>query len=206
MTLAEISSRPPTTSRRSELELLHDQLAGIQAWLAAHREGDDARGRATSREALLDQARRLDVLRRQRAALVDWTDRSAGEGTGPLMSACECRAVVVHRNAWFRTTVSEGLEAAGVRVVAQLENGADAVGVAVAEQPDLLLVEDRLPMLGGLDVVRQVRAYAPRTVSAAQVAYDEDLGPVLDAGARTAFSRRVPPAEVARELALLLPV
>jgi len=54
-----------------------------------------------------------------------------------------------------------------------------------------------LPMLSGVDVVREVRAYAPGTVVAAQVAYDEDVAEMLDAGARAVYTRRVPPAEVA---------
>ena len=57
-----------------------------------------------------------------------------------------------HRQAWFRGKVASGLQAGGVAVEADLENGADALGAVVAEQPDFLLVEDKLPMVSGLDL------------------------------------------------------
>jgi DNA-binding NarL/FixJ family response regulator len=108
--------------------------------------------------------------------------------------------VLVHRREWVRDKVADGLERGGVRVVALLDNGADAVGVAVVEQPDLLLVEDALPMCTGSEVIREVRTFSARTRIAAQVAGDVGLASVLEAGAEAAFTRRVPPADIARAL------
>ncbi len=92
-----------------------------------------------------------------------------------------------------------------IEVVAKLTNGAEAVGAVVAEQPDLLLVEDSLPMMSGEDVVREVRTFAPPTRIGAQVAYDDRIAAMLEAGAHSACTRRVPPADVAAALAQLLP-
>ena len=112
--------------------------------------------------------------------------------------------VFVHRNAWFTDKVCAALLGSGLEVVARLTNGAEAVGVAVAEQPDLLLVEDSLPMLSGETVVREVLACAPATIAVGQVASDSGVASMLEAGARAAFTRRVPPADVARGLVALL--
>jgi DNA-binding NarL/FixJ family response regulator len=101
--------------------------------------------------------------------------------------------------------VADDLALRQIAVVARLTNGAEAVGAVVAEQPDLLLVEDSLPMMSGEDVVREVRTFAPLTRIGAQVAHDDRIAAMLDAGAHSAYTRRVPPADVAAALVGLLP-
>jgi len=59
-------------------------------------------------------------------------------------------------------------------------------------------------MLSGLDVLAEVRRPAPRTLVAVQVCNDSEIGPFLDAGACTAFARRVPPADIADAICDLL--
>ena len=193
---------------RRELDLYRDQIAGIDAWNAARRieeireQAAEAAGR--SREMRLDLARRMDVIRRQQQALIERTHEQLRSSAHLLHDVAPARAMVVHRNDWFKDKVIAGLTTGGIQVVARLENGADAVGVAVAEQPDLILVEDRLPMISGEDVIRQVRQFAPGTIVTAQAANDWEIAPLLEAGATTAFTRRVPPADVAHDLCLLL--
>ena len=89
-------------------------------------------------------------------------------------------------------------------MVARLDNGADAVGLSVAEQPDLLLVEDALAMVPGEQVVRDVRRFCPHTVVAAQASHSGRIGPLLEAGATTVFSRQVSGPDVARAMLRLL--
>lgn len=81
-----------------------------------------------------------------------------------------------------------------------LDDGASGVGWAVTDQPDLLLVEQMLPTIPGLSVVRRVRAFAPATVVAVQVGCEADVPAALEAGAHLAVPRRVPPAELAAGL------
>ena len=188
--------------------MLREQLDAIDAWHAKRRAAE-MRGVAAdavdvSREMRLDAARRLDVVRRQQNALIERTEQQLRESAHVLRSQVQPRAVIVHRNEWFKSKVAEGLRDGGVAIVADLENGADAIGVSVAEQPDLLLIEDKLPMMSGEDVLREVLRFSPRTLTAVQAASEWELGPLLDAGAHAAFSRRVPPADVARDLCLLL--
>lgn len=190
---------------RAGVELLSDQLAGMAAWTASCRAARArlAAGDAPSREARFDLEREGDILSSVEAAMTGWAADQLRDSGTPMLMACQPRAVVAHRNEWFRGKVSDGLWAAGVQVVAQVDNGADALGIAVAEQPDLLVVEDRIPMLSGTQLLRELRRFAPATVAVAQASGDQDLPALLEAGARTAFTRRVPPAEVAQDASLL---
>jgi DNA-binding NarL/FixJ family response regulator len=146
----------------------------------------------------------MEVIRRQHEALIRRTEEQLAGGARVLRSTAPARAIVVHRNEWFKDRLIDDLMSGGIDVIGRLENGADAVGVAVAEQPDLLVVEDKLPMISGEEVIRQVRQFSPRTISVMQVSYDDGVVSALEAGARTAVTRRVPPAEVARELCQLI--
>ena len=195
----------PDAAGRSDLDLACRQLEGIEHWHRARRTAVEAVERgATSREGRMDLSRRLEVLDAQHRALVARTEQQLQGSVEVLRGSVPCRAVVVHRNEWFADRLCTELLACDVDVVARLVNGAEAVGASVAEQPDLLLVEDTLPMLGGEDVVREVRRYCPGTQVAAQVEHEGRVAALLQAGAHTAFPRRSQPAEVAQLLVVLL--
>ena len=195
---------PAAWTARSDLELLEDQLNGLAAWheFVRGRASQPEEGRVT-REMRLDAQRRQQALRRANEALLTRTE-GGGRETRPVLGDPAPRAVVVHRQDWVRGRVSAELQACGVEVVAQLEDGADALGFVVADQPDLALVEDALPSIPGLEVVRQAGRLAPHTLMAAQVGYDGDIAVMLQAGACAAFTRRVPPGEVAAGCARLV--
>ena len=190
---------------RSDLDLARQQLAAIDRWHAVRRAAREAAERtATSRESRMDVARRLAVIRAEHKAIVERTDAQLRTSVELLQRTAPRRAIVVHRNAWFVDKVATDLTLRSIDVVARMTNGAEAVGAVVAEQPDLLLVEDSLPMMSGEDVVREVRTFAPSTLIAAQVAHDDRIAAMLEAGAHSACTRRVPPADVAATLADLL--
>ena len=191
---------------RSDLELARQQLEAIDRWHDARRTTQEAAQRSTaSREARMDLARRLDIVRAEHRAIISRTDAQLRSSVELLRRATPRRAVVVHRSSWFADKVASDLGLRHIEVVATLTNGAEAVGAVIAEQPDLLLVEDSLPMMSGEDVVREVRRFAPLTRIGAQVAYDDRIAAMLEAGAHSAYTRRVPPADVAAALAGLLP-
>ncbi len=185
------------TRPRTEGELTRMQLDAVDAWHRARHEAEQsgAAGPA-SREARMDVARRLEVLRAQHRAIIERSEQHMEASVHLLARRMQPRAVVVHRNEWFTRKVCEGLAALGVEVVGELENGAHGVGVVVAEQPDLLVVEDTLPMVPGEDVIRQARQFSPSTIVVAQVAYEDRIPALLEAGARAAYTRRVPPDDV----------
>jgi hypothetical protein len=143
----------------------------------------------------MDVARSIEVLRRQHDAVVAGADEQL-RASGLLRTTAERRVVLAHRKDWLVRKLEETLETRGVHVVAGTGNGADAVGVVVA----VLLVEDTPAMLAGLEVIREVRRFFPATVVVAQAASGDRVGQLLDVGARTVFTRQIPPQDVARSM------
>lgn len=188
---------------RSDLQLLSDQLHAIAAWHTTRRQrADAADSRGLTREMRLDLNRRLEARRREQAALLARAEEQLRRG--PELLRRQPRAVLVHRREWVRNRIAEELVLSGVHVVALLDNGADAIGVTVVEQPDLLLVEDALPMRSGAEVIREVRRYSAGTRIAAHVDGPGAGESALDAGAAAAFPRRAAPAEIAAGLLALV--
>lgn len=191
--------------QRTEVDLTLMQLEAVAAWNRARRVAESAtQARTASREVRMDVNRRLEVLREQHRAIVERTQQQLDASVHLLARHVHTRAVVVHRNEWFTAKLTQELMRHGVRVVAAVDNGAQGVGVIVAEQPDLLVVEDTLPMVPGEEVVRETRRYAPATLVVAQVAYEDRVAALLDAGARAAFPRRVPPHDFTAEVLALM--
>ncbi len=192
------------TAPRSDLDVLGQQLTAIDRFNENLKVARAAV--ANTREMRLDQARRMDVLRRQQQAVIART-REQLQATGGLLWVAARRSVVLaHRSQWYLDRVSVVLVERGIRVVARVENGADAIGVALCEQPDVVLVEDTLAMVPGEQVVRELRALCPSTRIVAQCAYGDRVGALLDAGAAAAYARCVPPADVAEEMHRLIAV
>jgi CheY-like chemotaxis protein len=187
---------------RSDADLLLAQLRAIDRWHQLFGSASVVTG-GQSREARLDEARRRDVEDREREALHRWAE-AALEDEYPFGHGLVPRAVVAHRNEWVRDKLSTGLADAGVQVVAAVIDGAEASGAVVMEQPDLVFVEDLLPSLSGEELVRRTRLLAPDALVGAHVLGQRGLSPLLDAGARATFSRRIPPAEIVRELVACL--
>ncbi len=152
----------------------------------------------------MDAARSLEVLRRQHDAVVARADEQLRASGQLLRSTVERRVVIAHRSDWLVRRLEQTLEDRGVLLVARTDNGADAVGLVVAEQPDLVLLEDTLAMLPGSEVVREVRRFSPDTLVAVQAAHGGRVGELLDAGATTVFTRQVPPHEVIRSVLSLV--
>ena len=202
-TAARAGTWPDGWESRSDLQLLSDQLSAIEAWhRARHQWAQAADLSGITREMRLDLNRRQEARRREQAALLARAEEQLRRG--PELLGRGPRAVLVHRREWVRNKVAEELVLAGVRVVALLDNGADAIGVTVVEQPDLLLVEDALPMRSGPEVIREVREYSAGTQIAAHVDGPRAMEQVLDAGASAAFTRRAAPAEIALGLLALV--
>lgn len=204
--LARASHDGSRPAPRSPLDVVAQQLTAIERFHGyRHLAEEAAAAAARSRELRMDAARRLEVVRREHEALVARADEQLRRTGDLLHGSAAPRVVLAHRNAWFAGRVAELLRDAGAQVVASVDNGADAIGVAVAEQPDLLLVEDTLAMVPGEQVVREVRQLCAGTCVVAQVAYSDGVGSMLDAGAMTVFTRRVPPGDVAEGMRALLP-
>jgi hypothetical protein len=180
------------------------QLAAVDAWNSARpgRERAILAGRG-SRQQGADADRRLFALRRTHGAIVGCAARALAGQTSPMPTFAPVRAVLAHRDDCFAGRLAHELEAPGVAVTV-VADGAEAAGTAVAEQPELLLVEETLTTLPGRDVVIEAARFCPAPRILARVAGGERVGGMLDAGARTAVVRQVPPAGVAEEATALL--
>lgn len=198
--MSESESGVPS-SGRTQLDLLKAQLAAVDAWNLARRAAEaEVDAGVLTRELRLDLSRRMEARRREHAALVARAEQHLRESGGALSAAARRRAVLAHRNAWLRDSVATRLVDLGVDVVGAFEDGADAAGTVVIEQPDLVLVEDRLPTVSGLELVQRIRAFSPSTVIGVQC-LDEGVVPgFVRAGAEPVFTRRVPPADMAEHL------
>jgi CheY-like chemotaxis protein len=174
------------------------QHAAVEAWNREVAEAERMLERqAVSREMRRDARLRLEALQR--------ADRALQRHSAPAKAELHPMpvAVVVHRNEWMREKLVTGLIEAGMDVVAAIEDGADALGIAIAEQPDVVVLEDRLTSLTGFELAEELRRYT-KSLLAAQVAHDDEIGPMLDAGASAVFTRRVPPAVIVEEVLALV--
>jgi CheY-like chemotaxis protein len=188
-------------SGRTQLDLMTAQLHAIDAWNKARRASEAAAESLTlTREMRLDLSRRMEARRREQQALLARAAQQLDQSGEVLAGRARTRAVLAHRNAWLRDSVAKRLEVHGVAVVGLFEDGAEAAGTIVVEQPDLVLVEDRLPTLSGVEVLRRVRTFSPGTVVGAQCLDGDGISALVDAGATAVFTRRIPPQEIADQL------
>ena len=196
---------PPTWHPRSELEVVAKQLRAIDSFnRARHLREQAAAVTARTREMRLDASRSLQVLRRQHDALIARADQQLRASGAVLHTRAQRRVVLAHRNDWFLREVARVMNGADVAVLAQLDNGADVVGLVVAEQPDAVLVEDALAMGRADDVLRDTRTYSPTTLVTVHAADGDRSRSLVEAGAAAVFPRRTPPQEVAGRLLALL--
>lgn len=199
---SEPDSTPVGWRPRSDADLLAAQLAAADEW---HRRfaAPEASIPGQSREGRLDDARRRDIAEREREALHAWAEGALrdrfrfGDGSIP-------RAVLAHRNEWLRAKVTAALQQHGVEVVASTDDGAQAAAAVVMEQPDLVFVEDLLPTITGVELIRRTRIFAPEALIGAHALGQSGMPALIEAGARATFSRRIPPAEIAAQLVACL--
>lgn len=213
--MTDLADRPGRTARaaapawrpRTIAQLVDDQLAALEAWHRARAAWDEAgeasRAAASSREVAMDIRRRSELRRLEHEAVMARAGSHLGDPRLCLGSDAP-RAVVAHRQPWFRGKLEEALRGLGVSVVACVEDGILASAAIVVDQPDLVFVEDRLPGLSGAQVLDRARTFAPAALAAAQTEAQQAMSDLTAAGAQAVFTRRVPPADVAEQLASLL--
>ena len=198
--MSDTRSAAPSGAR-TQLELLKAQVAAVDAWNVARRVAEGELGSSTlTREMRLDLSRRTEARRREHAALVARAEQHLRDSGGALSAAAPRRAVLAHRHAWLRDSVATRLGERGVDVVGAFEDGADAAGTVVVEQPDVVLVEDRLPTVSGLELVQRIRTFSPSTVIGVQCLDEGGVPGFVRAGAEPVFTRRIPPADIAEHL------
>ena len=61
-----------------------------------------------------------------------------------------------------------------IEVIATAENGEEACRLAAAHDPDLVLMDIRMPVMNGIEAVKKLRAESPRTKVLVLTTFDED--------------------------------
>ncbi|MGL4174629.1 MAG: response regulator [Dermatophilaceae bacterium] len=122
---------------------------------------------------------------------------ASGEPAGPI------RVVIVDDHELYRQGMSVvvGLDGTAI-VVGTAGNGAEAAEVCAALRPDVCLMDVRMPVVGGIDGCRQVRAEAPDTrILMLTMSDDEtDLFEAVKAGASGYLLKDTPGEEVAEAI------
>ena len=113
------------------------------------------------------------------------------------------RVILADDHSLFRDGIASLLEKAGYEVVAQANDGQEALQAAHQHHPDLLLLDIRMPVLSGLEVLQQVKAELPdiKTVMLTVSDADEDLFAAIQAGADGYILKGVPAREFLEMLA-----
>jgi DNA-binding NarL/FixJ family response regulator len=93
-----------------------------------------------------------------------------------------------------------------IEVVGAAADGQEALRLILEQQPDVVLLDLRLPLLSGVDVMRQVRAAGMSTRFLVLTTYDTDeyITPALEAGAKGYLLKDASPDELARAIRSLM--
>jgi DNA-binding NarL/FixJ family response regulator len=72
---------------------------------------------------------------------------------------------------------------ANLKVVGEASNGAEAVGLAVAHRPDVIVMDMKMPRMDGIQATREIKKQLPGVAVLAFTMYADDLLPeAIDAG------------------------
>ena len=82
------------------------------------------------------------------------------------------RLLVVDDHQMLREALVELLAQAGYEVAGEAADGADAVALAKQLEPDVVLMDLRMPVMGGLDATRLIKDACPATQVVLLTAFD----------------------------------
>ncbi len=85
------------------------------------------------------------------------------------------RVVVVDDHPAVRLGLADFLDAQdGIEIVGQAENGAQAVELSSSTDPDVVVMDIRMPELDGIEATRLIKQHRPETGVLLLTAYEED--------------------------------
>ncbi len=109
------------------------------------------------------------------------------------------RVLIADDNAIFRQGLCRLLASdPGIEVVGEAADGVAAVAQALACNPDIVLMDIRMPRQGGLEAAKQIRAQRPQTRIIVLTEYDSAAlrGKAEKAGVAAYLSKQVDSAEL----------
>lgn len=105
----------------------------------------------------------------------------------PEQRSARASVLLVDDHALLRTGVAKIInQEPDLYVVAEAENGAEAITAFERHQPDVTLLDLRMPVMEGVEAVKQIRARDPRALLIVLTTYDRDdeISQALKAGAK----------------------
>lgn len=120
------------------------------------------------------------------------------EGRRTPEEALRLRVIIADDDPMTRRVLRDGLQQAGIVVIAEAGSGREAVELVAHYEPDVLLMDVVMPGMDGVAATKQVREVAPGTKVVVLTAYDDDdLGILaLRAGATGFLSKGIDIAEL----------
>jgi hypothetical protein len=144
-------------------ERLVRQLHALDAWNAFRQQRERQLTAAElSRDERMFARFEIESMLRTHAAVLHRVTLALASA-GDAATSPSPTAVIAHRSQWFGDRVRRAVEASGTRVLECTDNGAEALGVVIAEQPDCVFASDRLAMVSGEQLVAQTTCYSPLT-------------------------------------------
>ena len=113
------------------------------------------------------------------------------------------RVVLADDHAVVRKGIREFLEAEGdIVVVAEAADGAQAVSLVVEHRPHVAVLDVQMPIMGGIEATRRIKAQCPAVRVLILTAYDDDpyIFALLHAGANGYILKTADSAELVRAL------
>ncbi len=144
-------------------------------------------------------------LRRRAASLTRMVEVAGGYWPSPMLASDQPRVLIAHQQQWFADALAKALRRLDLHVVGLVTDGADAVGLAVAAQPDIILLEPVLSRMTGLQVLHDLQTFAAEVRTVVRIPHDSAGPEMLSAGAAAVLLSSVPPQQAARDLHGLLP-
>jgi DNA-binding NarL/FixJ family response regulator len=108
------------------------------------------------------------------------------------------RILLADDHAIVRNGIKHILIQAGFTVVGETSNGRDAVQMAKELNPDVAILDFAMPLLNGIDAVRQIREFCPRTKTLLLTMYKDEpyVLRALRAGVNGYILKTQPPADL----------
>ncbi|HEU0192568.1 MAG TPA: response regulator transcription factor [Gaiellales bacterium] len=103
------------------------------------------------------------------------------------------RILIAEDNSLLRGVLRDALEEAGMTVVREAADGAEAVAVAERERPDVVVMDMRMPNLDGIEATGRIAAAGWAMPVVVLSAYDEPqmVEAALSAGAASCLKKGI---------------